>query len=872
MKTIPQHRWSLRARSLASGVVVRWVSLLTAGLAMVPGYAQPVTGHPRIWVRAEDLSRLRSWAQDGNPVYAALTVQVNQAKSDMDSTNAPVPAQDTGSREPEYYATEKYAELFAFMSLISPDQAARDDYARRATNLLMYVMNQAVLGPAAGVPFRDPGFYTEDSNRARTLGEGWPLTVDWVYPYLSAADKATIRQVFLRWAGEIEQFGYHHPEPIGVTNNPVLFADPSQVRWAANNHFNGNNRNLGFLALAFDAADDPNNELRNYLGIATGASLYLVDQLMRTDAAGGLFPEGPEYSPQSLGYVAQLLFALETTGNNDPAVLGRQVQFASNPFWDQVLPGFLHSMSPAQRTNPTFDYLGPLYEPAWYGDDQDYLMPDHINLFAPLALHDRAAGNTQRLQAIRWAQTFIAAGGQDGLPDRVRDSNSFTRGLFYFLLFDPAAPPPQDPRPGLPLTHYSPGLGRLLARTSWDTNAAWFTYKLSWLEIDHQLGDGNQFEFYRRGEWLTKERSGYDLDYGASDNHNTLAVQNDDPGRPPDDYRELLWQRGSQWGYGAGGSPQVLARSFTPASIYLLGDATPLYNSTYNEVTNVQHVSRSILWIEPDHIVVYDRAETFVTNRFKRFWLNLPTNAVVKGNRVRMTTAAGQPLFVTTLLPADAAITVETNPVPPLYGSVANGDPMTYRLRVDAPGNPQNVRFLHVLQGADPGGAADATVLVSSTSGTPFVGVLVKDSVALFSVDLDTPFTNLTYTVPANTKVHRITGLTANAGYGVSAQAQGTNLQVSISTGGAGAYADSGGVLVLTPGAQPLTLLGRSPDGSVRLGFFELVGGTYAIQAATNLMNWSDIGQVPVGSAGSFEFTDTNALTFPMRFYRKALR
>src|SRR5439155_9452743 len=134
----------------------------------------------------------------------------------------------------EYYATEKYAELFAFMSLISPDATVRDNYARRATNLLMYVMNQAVLGPAEGVPFRGPGFYTADSNRARTLGEGWPLTVDWVYPYLSAADKATVRKVFVRWAGEIEQFGYHRPEPIGVTNDPVLFADHFQVRWAGN--------------------------------------------------------------------------------------------------------------------------------------------------------------------------------------------------------------------------------------------------------------------------------------------------------------------------------------------------------------------------------------------------------------------------------------------------------------------------------------------------------------------------------------------------------------------------------------------------------------------------------------------------------------
>ena len=29
----------------------------------------PLPGHPRLWVRAEDLPRLRSWAVDSNPLY-----------------------------------------------------------------------------------------------------------------------------------------------------------------------------------------------------------------------------------------------------------------------------------------------------------------------------------------------------------------------------------------------------------------------------------------------------------------------------------------------------------------------------------------------------------------------------------------------------------------------------------------------------------------------------------------------------------------------------------------------------------------------------------------------------------------------------------
>ena len=59
------------------------------------------------------------------------------------------------------------------------------------------------------------------------------------------------------------------------------------------------------MAMAFDEEDDVNNELRNYLENATGAWLYVVDHLMRNDARGGYFPEGNEYSPQSLSYILQ---------------------------------------------------------------------------------------------------------------------------------------------------------------------------------------------------------------------------------------------------------------------------------------------------------------------------------------------------------------------------------------------------------------------------------------------------------------------------------------------------------------------------------------------------------------------------------------
>src|SRR5262249_10144397 len=75
-----------------------------------------VTGHPRLWVRAADLPRLRAWATRGNPVWQALDGVADGARADMDQHKVPVgeACMDENGVQP----CESYAELFAFMSLV----------------------------------------------------------------------------------------------------------------------------------------------------------------------------------------------------------------------------------------------------------------------------------------------------------------------------------------------------------------------------------------------------------------------------------------------------------------------------------------------------------------------------------------------------------------------------------------------------------------------------------------------------------------------------------------------------------------------------------------------------------------------------------
>jgi hypothetical protein len=877
------------ALSRRLGWLLLWFCL---ALSALPGRAEN-SSHPRLLITTNDLPRLRSWAVDTNPIYAnGLALLSANAKLLMDQVdtnltppNPDVPYGDGGSDGYESFPTEQYAELFAFMSLLSTNSADRDDYARRATNLLMFAMNQAVLGPDTNeppAPFRAPQFYTYDRNRPRWYGEGWALTVDWIYPYLSGTDKATVRKVFLQWSDEIVTNAYAAPPtPVGLTNDPTLLVNPptlygspfNPVRWSGNNYFTAHMRNLGLLTMAFDAADDPGNQLRNHLSAATGGFLYIVDYLLRHDCRGGLLPEGFEYSPQTAAYITQFLVALHTAGQDNPLIYGPQVVLTNQPFWSDFIHAYLNSVSPATGFDPdagvSFNYA------AWYGDGQRIRAGDFIHCFGALGIAAASQGDTNRLNAVRWIEQNLPPGGPDGFLSRAGvdvngDSSVFTDNILYFMLFDPAAPPPTDPHSTEPLDFFVPGMGRILSRTGWDTNAAWFTYKLSWSHIDHQQEDGNQFELFRRGEWLTSERTGYDLDYGSSDNHNTLALENDPVTQ--NDYRELLYLRGSQWGNLAGGDPQIVSYSLHTNYVVVTGDATPLYNSIAVNSADILHASRSLVWLKPDHIIVYDRAASKTAGRFKRFWLNTTTNGVVVNQRAAVTMASGQQLFLTSLLPTNAVVTSEpyTNSSELYtnidnYGFMAELESMLYRLRVEAPAGPANVRFLNVIQGADPGANPSSAILLQSTNGPEFAGVLVANTAIFFPVNLYVPVTNLTYYVLGHPALHLVTGLPANSAYTVTRTTVGSGEVLSISAGGP-TLTDSGGVLAIE---SPLLLTVQLTTSSdLLLTVLGAAGRTIIIQSSTNLTTWTSLGPATNALHGQLQFDDHLVPSPRARFYR----
>jgi hypothetical protein len=473
--------------------------------------------------------------------------------------------------------------------------------------------------------------------------------------------------------------------------------------------------------------------------------------------------------------------------------------------WDRFVPGFISSLVPAAKVYPSMTWLGPVYEMASYGDLlRLWITPDFMQPFALLALLDEARGQATHIDAARWFALNAAEGGAADLPRRMTNPYSFSETVLYFLLLDPAAAPATDPRPSFPTIFHDAPAGRVVARSDWGPNATMFDFRASWISINHQDGDGGQFELYRKGEWLTKEMSNYD-NSGAGQTtpyHNTLALKNWSPNGTPQLqwYEAAEWANGSQWMLGLNAGDPTTTTSSGPSYVYASSDLTNLFNRpgsrwvTGDDATDILHASRSILWLNDDYIVVYDRATSLHSGLFKRFNLNLVTNPVVSGKVATETMPSGQQLFLQTLLPQNPSIS--SSETATRLSLVAGLEPTQFTLVVEDLAQPTDERFLHVLQGADPGAQMSAATHVQSMSGTVFDGAAVAGCAVYFLNDTSAQFVGTSLDVPANVHNLYVTGLAPNTAYSVGVLPSGSGaIMVSITPGGAGATTDGAGVL-----------------------------------------------------------------------------
>ncbi len=261
------------------------------------------------------------------------------------------------------------------------------------------------------------------------------------------------------------------------------------------------------------------------------------------------------------------------------------------------------------------------------------------------------------------------------------------------------------------------------------------------------------------------------------------------------------WANGSQWIGGLNAGDPTTGTSAGPGYVYAASDLTPLYNHPNvwlptSGATDITQATRSILWLNNDYVVVYDRATSQHTGLFKRFNLSLVNSPVIAGNTAAETLASGQQLFVQTLLPQSPSLSA-------VFGAgnlnpLAQLEPTHFIFTVEDSTKPADVRFLHVLQGADPGASMVPALYLQSLSGTAFDGAEFGSTAVYFPVNTVSAFTQTVLSAPTGVHAMIVTGLAANASYGVSIQPGGNGNVITLTAGGGGAAADSAGLVRLT--------------------------------------------------------------------------
>lgn len=182
--------------------------------------------------------------------------------------------------------------------------------------------------------------------------------------------------------------------------------------------------------------------------------------------------------------------------------------------------------------------------------------------------------------------------------------------------------------------YFGAGTGVLFARSGWDTGATWISFMAGPYTESHAHQDQGSFMIYKDG-WMA-----YD---GVIDSTSGLTQE-------PEAHSLLRFvEGGSTVGMREPSTSTMEALHRGPGWLHAAGDLTPSFGSS----SPIDRWQREIVYLEPDALVIYDRAD--VEAGVEQIWqVVAPENFTVSGARAT-TTGNGHTLTVQRLLPATAA-------------------------------------------------------------------------------------------------------------------------------------------------------------------------------------------------------------------------
>ncbi len=350
------------------------------------------------------------------------------------------------------------------------------------------------------------------------------------------------------------------------------------------------------------------------------------------------------------------------------------------------------------------------YLPGGYGPQGTYANGTTIDVAQILSLYEDVTG-FDLLDRLEWTDNVVAATIHGTKPDLATfydggDWNDLpavplTGGLAGFLQYRPDHPSAPfarhllgeagEPVPGIATDYrsaYPPAWlskvsGPAYSRSDWGLDAVWMSFAAAEIATDHVHRDQGHLTINRGGDRLLVDSGGYD--FVDTRYHNTFLIDDQGAGDlsvyPP----AQGW-----WGEDA----QITRFADHAAFTYVQADYGDAYVNNDRVSNSVRRAARSVLFLRPDTIVVFDQVQTAQPGVRKTFNLNFG-GSLESADGVHKATVGDSALFLQTVLPIG---------VTPVVAPLAGAGIVSTNFQETKVGNADDT-FLHVFHAT--GAAAD---------------------------------------------------------------------------------------------------------------------------------------------------------------------
>jgi hypothetical protein len=526
--------------------------------------------------------------------------------------------------------------------------------------------------------------------------------------------------------------------------------------------------------------------------------------------SGGFYAEGWNYGPLATENLLLAGLALESAGQIPAATTERS--WAS-----QVIRSLISSQPTANTVYDAGD---------WY------------------AFPSPLPGNTLFMVLAATANDSIAQSYANYI---IQSRPKQTQNTYLDLLFqNPSAP--ASFWGSFPLQYYADGTGLVTARADWSYQSTWLSFQLGNLVgAGHQSYSPGQLQIQRGGDDLLVNANAVGGNQALSTKSsfsNLVAINDNGTG-----YQNYPWNMGVWYG-----TPGVFISNYeaTTNYVYVGGD----YRAAYSKNTNpggggpATQLTRQVVYLRPDFIIVHDRAGTVLASFPKQLqwhFLNAPT---VTGNSW-VETVGSSSLFGDTF--SSVPLTTTTYPVVDAGATI-------YRVATNNTNPALNVQYTTALETA-PSSVASmvSTRQVVSTNGA-MEGVQEGNDLVLFGTTgpLNPFVTPITYSMSGSASVYNLlTDLQPNLTYQIQVNGQALTMVTSSAQGTLSFTTPIGAttVTVTTTGVgvgnpvPSITTFSPTSVGEGASSFVLTVNGTGFVSASVVRWNGTALSTAFVSSA-----------------------